>query len=101
MGAELVDQADAPVAVAERDQLLAQQFHANRRAVALRQLRVEQRGYPVAPEQLTHRRAGAGAGEQFIHLLSQHGALIVPAPASCGYRSCLWRRARWSGLASP
>src|SRR5437870_7074899 len=43
MGAELVDDADAPFAVAERDQLLSQQFHANRGAVALRQLRVEQR----------------------------------------------------------
>src|SRR6266852_2507842 len=73
VGAELVDDADAPFAVAERDQLLSEQFHANRRAIALRQLPVEQRGYPVAPEQLAHRRAGARTGQEYIHLLGQHG----------------------------
>src|SRR2546428_6870995 len=79
VGAELVDDADAPFAVAERDQLLSEQFHANRRAVALRQLPVEQRGYPVAPEQLTHRRTGARAGQEYIHLLGQHGRLPFQA----------------------
>src|SRR5690242_12103441 len=62
MGAELVDDADAPFAVAEGDQLLAEQLHAHRRAVALRQLPVEQRRDPVAPEKLAHRRAGTRAG---------------------------------------
>src|SRR5947207_1841485 len=85
MGAELVDQADAPFAVAERDQLLSQQLHANRGAVALRQLRVEQRGYPVAPEQLTHRRSGARAREKRIHLRGQLGAIIALSPWSCLY----------------
>src|SRR5258708_35042393 len=99
MGAELVDQSDAPLAVAERDQLLSEQLHANRWAVALRQLRVEQRGYPVAPEQLAHRRAGAGAGQEFIHLLGQHGALIVRAPSRCRYRSCRRMREAWSARA--
>src|SRR6266852_5686340 len=106
VGAELVDDADAPFAVAEGDQLLSQQLYANRGAVALRQLRVEQRGYPVAPEQLAHRRAGAGAGQEYIHLLGQHGRspfqvafqrypLIVRAPWRCRYRSCRSMREAW------
>src|SRR5947208_15695376 len=99
MGTELVDDADAPFAVAERDQLLSQQFHANRRAVALRQLRVEQGGYPVAPEQLAHRRAGARAREKCIHLLGPHGALTVRAPWRCRYRSCRRMREAWSARA--
>src|SRR6266568_2204764 len=82
MGAELVDDADAPFAVAERDQVLSQQLHANGGAVALRQLPVEQRGYPVAPEQLAHRRAGARAGKEYIHLLGQHGRFTVSAGVS-------------------
>src|SRR5436190_24036262 len=77
MGTELVDEADAPFAVAERDQLLSQQLHANRRAIALRQLGVEQRRYPVAPEQLTHRRAGTGAGQELVHFLSQHSRTLL------------------------
>src|SRR3989454_3672106 len=79
MGAELVDQADSSVRIAERDQLLSEQFYANGGAVALRQLPVEQRGYPIAPEQLAHRRAGARAGQEYIHLLGQHGRLPFQA----------------------
>src|SRR5438552_11680840 len=77
MRAEFVDDADAPFAVAERDQPLSEQLHANRRTVALRQFPVEQRRYPVTPEQLTHRRAGAGAGQEFIHLLGQHSRTLA------------------------
>src|SRR5258706_13723521 len=77
VGAELLDHADSSLGIAEGNQLLSQQFRANRRAVALRQLPVEQRGYPVAPEQLAHRRAGARAGEEYIHLFGQHGRITV------------------------
>src|SRR3989449_11408137 len=84
MSAELVDDADAPFAVAERDQLLSQQFHANRGAIALGQLPVEQRRYPIAPEQLAHRRTGARAGQEFILLLGHHGRSPFTARA-------LWR----------
>src|SRR6266699_6845436 len=89
VGAELVDQGDSPLRIAEGNQLLSEQFHADGRAVALRQLPVEQRGYPVAPEQLAHRRAGAGAGEEFIHLAGQHGPSLLNAraPGRCRYRS--------------
>src|SRR6267143_4042609 len=82
VGAELVDQADSALRIAEGDQLLSEQFHANGRAVALRQLPVEQRGYPVAPEQLTHRRAGIRAGKETVHLGGQHDRSTVSV--------CVW-----------
>ena len=44
MRAIRVDQADTPLRVAEGDQVLAEQAHAHRRAVALRQLRGQRRG---------------------------------------------------------
>src|SRR5213083_2385670 len=101
VGAELFDHADSSLRIAESDQLLSQQLHANRRAVALRQLPVEQRGYPVAPEQLAHRRAGARAGQEFIHLAGQQdrSLLIVRAPWRCRYRSYRRMRAAWSARA--
>ena len=55
-----------PSRIAEGDQPLAEELHANGRAIPLGQLPVEQRGYPVAPEELAHRRAGAGAGQQLF-----------------------------------
>src|SRR5439155_18097574 len=99
VGAEFIDQAESSLRITEGDQLLSQQFHANGRAVALRQLPVEQCGYPVAPEKLAHRRAGAGAGEETIHFFGQHGPSLLNAraPWRCRYRS--GRRMREAGSA--
>src|SRR5262249_47812933 len=71
--AELVDEADLAFAVAEGEQLLAQNLHTHRRAVGLGDLAREQNRYPVAPHQAAHRRVGPGAHEGFGHLLV-HGA---------------------------
>jgi hypothetical protein len=72
MRAELVDQADAALRVAERDQLLAEDLHPHRRAVGLGHFAGEQHRHPVAAHQLAHGGAGAGAHQQFgglaIHL---------------------------------
>src|SRR5262249_14851168 len=70
--AELVDQAVLAVARAERDQTLGQQLDPNGRRVVLRQLLDEERGEPVAAEELARRRARAGAREELVDLLLQH-----------------------------
>src|SRR5262249_51328695 len=62
------------VAVAEGDELLAQQLEANGRPVALH-LGGEQGGDPVAPHQVTHYGAGADTGELHAFLRRRHLAL--------------------------
>ena len=52
MGAELVEQPDLAVAVAEGDQVLAQQPNPHGRAVGLRQLLEEQERQPVLAQQI-------------------------------------------------
>src|SRR3546814_488686 len=59
-------------AVAERDQVLAEDADANRRPVRLRQLRGEDGGLPEPPEVVAHRRTGAGAGEEFVVGRGEH-----------------------------
>ena len=76
--AAMVDHADPAGAVAEGDQLLAQQHEAHRRAVAL-ELRGFERRHPVQPHQLAHRRAGAGPGEFHAFRRGRHGAPPVSA----------------------
>src|SRR5690242_13650688 len=76
MGAELVHQPDAPLRVAERDQPLAEQLHAHRRAVRPRQLLGEHRWNPVAAKQLAHRRARIGAAEIFVLFVGDHGVRV-------------------------
>src|SRR5690606_15521118 len=73
VGAELVDQAVAAVAVAERDEPLRQQLEPDRGAVVLRELLGDAGPYPVLPEQLPHRRARAGAGQKLVDVLAKHG----------------------------
>jgi len=58
MRAELVDEADAILAVAKGDQRLAEQLHPHRRAIRRRELVGAERGKPIAPHQIAHRRAG-------------------------------------------
>ena len=73
MGAEFVHHADAVLAVAERDQPLAEQFYPDRRAIGLRDFRRQQRRNPVAPHQRAHRRAGAGQCEEVVLFGCGHG----------------------------
>src|SRR5581483_1320036 len=68
MGAMLAEQADASGAVAKGDQILAEQAHAHRRAVRLGNLLGEQRGNPVAAEELARGAAGMNAGQEIVVL---------------------------------
>ncbi len=54
------------VAVAERDQVLAEQAHTHRVAVAFNHLLRKARGQPVAPYDLSHRRLALHATEQIV-----------------------------------
>src|SRR5215813_15571103 len=74
MGAELVDQSELAAGVAKRQQPLGQQLHPYRRTVVLGEFFGQQRGQPIAAEQLAARRSGAGLGQKIILLFSQHGA---------------------------
>src|SRR6185295_10438747 len=68
--AELVHQAEAVAAVAERDQPFREQLDAHRSTVRLGQLGRKQCRQPVAPEQRAHRRAGTGLSKQPVLLWS-------------------------------
>ena len=72
MGAELVDQAVAALAVAERNEPLGQELHPHRRAVVFRQFLGEQRRRPIAAEQLPHRRPRSGLGDEIVLIGSEH-----------------------------
>jgi len=96
-----VEEPDPAVAVAERDEILAQQPDAHRRTVGPGDLARQQRRDPIATHRLAHRRSRAGPGQQLVFLTGQHGlplasfSLIIaphlpPAQASHaanGYRS--------------
>ena len=66
--AELVDQADLALGVAERQQLLAENLHAHLRAVRLGDLPRQQDRHPVAAS-VAHRGAGSCAHQRFRHFL--------------------------------
>jgi hypothetical protein len=61
-----LDQADAPLRVAECQELLAEDFRPQRRAVGLGQLARERDRKPVATQVFAHRRAGAGARKKLV-----------------------------------
>src|SRR6185437_9615836 len=84
MGAELLDEADAALRIAERHQLLAEQPHAHRRTVRLLELASEQRRHPVAAEQVAHERAGTGLGQQPVAF----GAPVRHVPFRSRLRAC-------------
>ncbi len=73
MRAELVDQADAALGVAEGDQLFAHQLDLDRRTVRLGQLVGEQERRPIAAQQFAHQRAGADAAELLVLFTRHHG----------------------------
>ncbi len=70
--AEFLDDADAPFAVAEGDELLAHDVHPHGGAIALGDLPAVQSGNPVAAEQVAHQGAGSGARQLLVLLLGQH-----------------------------
>jgi hypothetical protein len=75
MRAEFVDEAEASLRIAECHHALAEAFHAHRRAIALGQLPRQQHGQPIAAKQVSHRRAGAGAHQQFVVFSFHRGIL--------------------------
>src|SRR5690349_293949 len=96
MGAEFADQADAAVGIAECDELLAQQLHTNRRAVALGDFFGQDRGHPVAPEEISEQRAVTGSSELIVlFLVQRHKSLLLPtvccAPPTGGVQRVISR----------
>ncbi len=81
MGAELVDQPEPAVAVAERQQPLRQQLHPHRRTIIAGKLLGEQRRQPIAAEQPAARGAGTGLGQEIVLFFSQHRG---PSWGVCG-----------------
>jgi hypothetical protein len=73
VGAELVDQSDAALAVAEGDQVLAYQLHPYRRTIRLGDFLRQQERLPVAPQQFAHQRAGADTAELLVLFTRHHG----------------------------
>ena len=82
MGAELVDQAVAPLRVAERQKPLGEKLDTDRRAFILGKLLRKQRRNPVAAEQRAARGAGSGLRQQVVLLASQHAQSYPMADVS-------------------
>ena len=74
MRAAMVHDPDPAIAVAKRDQPLAQQHQPHRRAVAL-QFGRHRRRQPILPHHVAHDRAGADADQILAVLLLAHVCL--------------------------
>src|SRR5205823_4247170 len=72
MRAELLQQTDAAIAIAEGDEVLAQQLDPHRRAVGLGQLARQQRRQPVPPQEFAGRRPRADSRDQLVLLNWKH-----------------------------
>src|SRR5947209_7617462 len=72
MRAEFVDQTDAALAVAERDEVLAEQSDAHRRTIRLGDFPRQAGRNPIPPHRISHWRAESDAGDQFVFLRWQH-----------------------------
>ena len=77
--AAMIHHANAATAVAEGDQLLAQQHEPHRRSVAL-ELRGLQRRHPVFAHQRAHRRTGPDPGELGAFARGRHACLLSGRP---------------------
>ena len=66
--AELIQQADAALRVAEGHQVLAEQADAHRRGIGFGDLARKQRRYPVHAHRGAHRGALPGTRQQFVLL---------------------------------
>ncbi len=74
----LVEHADAAVAVAEHDEVLAEHARLDRRAVGLAHLLDQAHRQPVAPHQPAHRRVADDTAQQVVLLRGDHGASPRP-----------------------
>ena len=72
MGAIFIEDADAALAVAENDEVLAEQPHLDRRAVGLGDFLGQARRDPVAAHDLAHRRIAFDAAQQFVFFGGHH-----------------------------
>ena len=68
MRTELVEEPDAALGVAERDEVFAEELDAHGRTVRLGQLPREQRGDPVPTHRVAHRRAGTNLRQELVVL---------------------------------
>src|SRR5487761_2029198 len=62
------EKAELSVAVAERNELLAEELNPHRRAVGPGNLFRQKRGYPVPPHQVAHRSFTIDTAQQFVFL---------------------------------
>src|SRR5215831_3014617 len=69
---ELVQQPNAPLGIAKGYELLAQELHADWRAIRFKQFFRHQGRNPVASHRLTHGSARARSGNQFVFFMDQH-----------------------------
>ena len=68
----LAEQTDFSIAVAERNELLAEQLNPHRRAVGAGNLFGQKRGHPVPAHQAAHRSFTFDTAQQFVFLCGQH-----------------------------
>src|SRR5262249_58376181 len=71
---------DAPVGVAEGDQGLAQQAHARRWTIRLRNLARQQGRQPIEPQGVAHWCALADPGDKFVLLAREHRWFLLSRP---------------------
>ena len=84
-----VEHADAAIAVAEDDEVLAEQADLDRRAVGLRHFLGQAGGDPVPAHDLAHRRIALDAAQQVIFLLRHHGGVTPGGGADFARASIL------------
>ncbi len=72
VSAELVDESQPSVRVAECDQPLRKELYPDGRTVVLRKLLRQQRRQPIAAEQPAHRCSGAGLCQEIVLFLPEH-----------------------------
>src|SRR5579864_2702325 len=76
MGAPLVEQTDASLAVAKSDEILAEQVDALRSAIAFELVAHRDRD-PIAPYHLPHRRRGTDPAQQLVLFACEHQTSLV------------------------
>jgi hypothetical protein len=74
--AVLVEHADAPLAVAEHHEILAEQAHLDRCAIRFGHFLGQARRDPVAAHDLAHRRVAFDAAQQIVFLRRHHGGIL-------------------------
>ena len=87
MRAVFVEHADAALAVAEHDEILAEQAHLDRRAVGLGHFLRQAGRDPVAAHDLAHRRVAFDAAQQVVFLRRHHGGVSLGGRGARKFRS--------------